>query len=63
MQIKIEIDAEMTERLTVQAVNEKRSIPRQAEVILRRALGLPFPRVQTFYPTPQQEATHDRQPA
>jgi hypothetical protein len=30
---------------------------------LRRALGLPFPRVQTFYPTPQQEATHDRQPA
>lgn len=55
MQVKIEIDAEMIERLTVQAVTEKRSIPRQAEVVLRRALGLPFPRVQ---PTrPKREST------
>jgi hypothetical protein len=59
MQLKIEIDTEMIERLTAQAVNEKRSIPRQAEVILRKALGLPFPRVQ---PIPTKEASHERQP-
>lgn len=58
MLIKISLDDEMTTRLIQEAATEKRNIVRQAEVILRRALGLPFPRVQPT-PTPQKEAHHE----
>lgn len=38
MHIKIELDAETAERLARMAVKERRPIPLQAEVLLRRAL-------------------------
>ena len=62
MQLKIDIDTEMIERLSKQAVNEKRSIPRQAEVVLRMALGLPFPPVQST-PKKTEVQNEQRQPA
>jgi hypothetical protein len=43
MRLKIELDPETTERLVASAVAECRPIPMQAEVLLRRALNLPFP--------------------
>jgi hypothetical protein len=44
MQIKICLDDEVSDVLIERAVAEKRPIPWQIEVELRRALGLPFPR-------------------
>jgi hypothetical protein len=41
--VKVDVDAEMYARLADQAVAERRPIVWQAEVMLRRALGLPFP--------------------
>lgn len=41
--IKIEIDQEAYERLIEQAIDERRPTPRHAGVVIRRALGLPFP--------------------
>jgi hypothetical protein len=41
--VKLVLDAETYERLVDQAVSERRPIPWQVEVILRRALNLPFP--------------------
>jgi hypothetical protein len=43
MRIKLELDNEMTEKLVQAAVREQRPAAWQAEVMLRRALGLPFP--------------------
>lgn len=59
MLIKISLDDEMTTRLIQEAATEKRNIARQAEVILRRALGLPFPRVQTIPPHKTKEAIRE----
>ncbi len=42
--IKIDLDSETYARLTERAVAERRPVPWQAEVTLRRAVGLPFPR-------------------
>jgi hypothetical protein len=41
--IKIDVDADAYTRLIDRAAVEKRPVPWQAEVELRRALGLPFP--------------------
>jgi hypothetical protein len=41
--MKVELDPETYARLAGQAVAERRPIVWQAEVALRRALGLPFP--------------------
>jgi hypothetical protein len=41
--VKVDVDAETYARLADQAVAERRPIGWQAEVALRRALGLPFP--------------------
>jgi hypothetical protein len=41
--IRIDLDTECFKRLAESAVEELRPIPWQAEVLLRRALGLPFP--------------------
>jgi hypothetical protein len=41
--LKVDVDGETYARLAEQAVAERRPIPWQAEVELRRALGLPFP--------------------
>jgi hypothetical protein len=43
MRLKIELDEQTTERLISAAVAERRPLAWQAEVVLRRALGLPFP--------------------
>lgn len=43
VRMRIELDATAFDRLLDEAIAEARSAPRQAEVILRRALGLPFP--------------------
>lgn len=43
MRIKLDLDDEATERLIESAVAEKRPMPWQAEVLLRKALGLPWP--------------------
>lgn len=44
MRLKLEIDSETAERLVASAGAERRPVDWQAEVLLRRALGLPFPR-------------------
>jgi hypothetical protein len=43
--LKLEVDAETYRRLVDLAVAERRPILWQAEVTLRRAVGLPFPPV------------------
>ena len=43
MRLKLELDPETAEKLAQSAVVEKRPLAWQAEVLLRRALGLPFP--------------------
>lgn len=43
MRIKLDLDEEMTEKLMESAMNECRPVGWQAYVLLRRALGLPFP--------------------
>jgi hypothetical protein len=43
MRLKIELDGETTERLVRQAVIERRPVDMQAEMMLRRACGLPDP--------------------
>ncbi|MBA2447762.1 MAG: hypothetical protein H0V51_07025 [Chloroflexi bacterium] len=41
--LKLDVDSETYSRLVEQAVAERRPVVWQAEVALRRALGLPFP--------------------
>ena len=41
--IKLDLDNETFTRLMDVVLRERRPIPWQAEVLLRRALGLPFP--------------------
>jgi hypothetical protein len=41
--LKLDVDRETFERLVEAAVRERRPVVMQAEVILRQALGLPFP--------------------
>jgi hypothetical protein len=41
--LQLELDTETAERLMESAVAERRPVVWQAEVLLRRALGLPFP--------------------
>jgi hypothetical protein len=54
MRIKLELDPETTEKLVEAAVREKRPAAWQAEVMLRTALGLPFPLPKPHQPTPPQ---------
>ena len=42
MRLKLDLDEDATARLVKQAVVERRPVPWQAEVLLRKALGLPF---------------------
>lgn len=42
-QLRIVLDAETYQRLLEAALSERRPVPFQAEVVLRRAFGLPFP--------------------
>ena len=41
--IKIDVDQETYERLVDEAVSVRRPTPRHAGVVIRQALGLPFP--------------------
>ena len=41
--LRLDVDQETYERLVERAVAERRPIDWQAEVTLRRAVGLPFP--------------------
>ena len=41
--LKLEVDSETYDRLVEQAVAERRPVVWQAEIAIRRALGLPFP--------------------
>jgi hypothetical protein len=41
--IRLDLDAETFKRLAEIAVDERRPIPWQAEVLLQRAMGLPSP--------------------
>ncbi len=51
--LRLDLDRETFEALAAQALSERRSASFQAEVILRQAMGLPFP-----YPaTPHIEPT------
>lgn len=52
MRIKLDLDTETTERLIQAAVAENRPVGMHAEVMLRRALGLPFPRPLSAAATP-----------
>ncbi len=42
-QLRVHLDTETYQRLLDAALTERRPVPWQAEVVLRRALGLPFP--------------------
>ena len=51
--LRLDLDRETFDALTAQAFAERRPVVFQAEVVLRQALGLPFP-----YPvTPEAEPT------
>lgn len=50
MRLVLKVDQALLERLITEATAEKRPLAWQAEVLLRRALGLPFPQDR-----PQQE--------
>jgi len=41
--LKLEVDSETYDRLVEEAVLERRPVVWQAEVAIRRAVGLPFP--------------------
>lgn len=41
--VRVDLDTETYQRLMDVALSERRPVPLQAEVVLRRALGLPFP--------------------
>ncbi len=43
MRLKVELDRDTTTKLMEYAAAERRPVPWQAEVLLRQALGLPFP--------------------
>ncbi len=43
LRLKLELDEDTTVRLVERAATERRPVPWQAEVMLREALGLPFP--------------------
>ena len=43
MRIRVDLDQETTGRLMTAAVSERRTVMMQAEVIIRRGLGLPVP--------------------
>ncbi len=43
MRLKLELDKDTTTKLVECAAVERRPVPWQAEVLLRQALGLPFP--------------------
>jgi hypothetical protein len=58
--IFIRLDEPIFNALIKAAQAEKRGTREQAEVLLIRALGLPFPPTP---PSPQKEAAHERQPA
>lgn len=53
---KLQLDPETVERLREAAEREKRPPAWQAEVMLRRALGLPFPLPDTVH---TQEGEHE----
>jgi hypothetical protein len=44
MRLRLDLDPQTAEALAVSAVREMRPAPMQAEVLLRRALGLPVPK-------------------
>jgi hypothetical protein len=52
MRIKLDLDSEATDALVASAMHELRPPNLQAQVLLRRALGLPFP------PEPCSSTTH-----
>jgi hypothetical protein len=41
--LRLDVDTETYQHLVTSAVAERRPIPWQAAILLRRALGLPFP--------------------
>jgi hypothetical protein len=43
LRLKLELDEDAAARLVEQAAVERRPVTWQAEVLLRKALGLPFP--------------------
>ncbi len=43
MRLKLELDEDASTRLVEQAALERRPVAWQAEVLLRKALGFPFP--------------------
>lgn len=50
VKLRLEIDRATHEKLIEVALSERRPLDWQAEVILRRALGLPFPYETSFSP-------------
>ncbi len=61
MRIRLELTPEETERLIELAALEKRPIHWQAEILLRRAMGLPWPpealQAKVSAPTPTKQQT------
>jgi hypothetical protein len=41
MRLRLDLDAQLTDRLIREAVADRRPVPWQAEILLRRAVGLP----------------------
>ncbi len=61
MRIRLDLDEDTTHRLIEDAVANRRPLVMQAEVILRRGLGLPVP--VPLYPVPDRPDAPADQPA
>jgi hypothetical protein len=59
--LKLDLDPETLECLVERAVQERRPIIWQAEVLLRQALGLPFPYVSQISPKASERPEEGRQ--
>jgi hypothetical protein len=52
--LRLDVDEETWERVVDRAEAERRPPMWQAEVLLRQAVGLPFPRSESSTPTPRE---------
>jgi len=59
--VQITLDVKTFKKLTEASISERRPVPLQAEVILRRALGQPFPIPVKDNQPRTEEMTYERQ--
>ncbi len=60
--LRVTLDRDTYQRLLETALSERRPVPLQAEVTIRRALGLPFPYAHPAQPAEQGISPSGREP-